>query len=151
MADPLLNKHRRHSFGESNSSASSHEIGYVVQVQVILNAKGYPNWIIGSKITALFLNGWILPIGSAINGATPSSFTAFPGCTVCTAGWDAVEVLNDEEESMDPGLELTMASSLLFPAAWRTSSWLPYCFWTLYKLLFCFRMCLFYGPISILF
>ena len=29
----------------------------------ILNLKGYQNFIIGSKVTAILLSGWILPIG----------------------------------------------------------------------------------------
>ena len=44
----------------------------------ILNLKGHTNHITGSEVTAILLNGWILPIGSsfsgggcAINGATP--------------------------------------------------------------------------------
>ena len=31
----------------------------------ILNLEGYPNCITGSKVTAILLNGWILPIGAA--------------------------------------------------------------------------------------
>ena len=47
----------------------------------ILNLEGHPNRITGSKVTAILLNGWILPIGeaSAVEdllsmGPTPSSF-----------------------------------------------------------------------------
>ena len=31
----------------------------------ILNPEGHPNCITGSKVTAILLNGWILPIGGA--------------------------------------------------------------------------------------
>ena len=43
-------------FGDSN-----HKLYYLAKVQSIPNLKGYQNWIIGSKVTAIFLNGWILP------------------------------------------------------------------------------------------
>ena len=35
----------------------------VTQIKNILNLKGYQNCMIGSKLTAIFPNGWILPIG----------------------------------------------------------------------------------------
>ena len=34
----------------------------------ILNLEGHPNCITGSKVTAIWLNGWILPIGGASLG-----------------------------------------------------------------------------------
>ena len=34
----------------------------------ILNSEGYPNCIAGLKVTAIFLNWWILPIGGASLG-----------------------------------------------------------------------------------
>ena len=34
----------------------------------ILNPKGHQNRITGSKVTAIWLNGWILPIGGASSG-----------------------------------------------------------------------------------
>ena len=54
---------------------------YVTQAWDILNLKGYPNCMTGSKLRAILLDGWILPPGGAasgrvaINGATPSSST----------------------------------------------------------------------------
>ena len=49
--------------------AFSHKIGYVTIFKEILNLKGHPNRITGSKVMAIW-NGWILPIGgaSAVNG-----------------------------------------------------------------------------------
>ena len=41
--------------------AFSHKIDYVI----ILNLEGHPNRIPGSKVTAILLNDWILPIGGA--------------------------------------------------------------------------------------
>ena len=47
----------------------------------ILNLEGHLNCITGSRVTAILLNGWILPIGGAsavegllLTGPTPSSF-----------------------------------------------------------------------------
>ena len=47
----------------------------------ILNLEGHLNCITGSRVTAIFLNGWILPIGGASavegllsTGPTLSSF-----------------------------------------------------------------------------
>ena len=34
----------------------------------ILNLEGHPNCIAGSKVVAILLNGWILPIGEASSG-----------------------------------------------------------------------------------
>ena len=46
-------------------SALSHKIDYFTIFQEILNLKGHPNRITGSRVTAILLNGWILPIGGA--------------------------------------------------------------------------------------
>ena len=43
--------------------ASSHKIDFVTRVKDNINVKKYHNCIIGSKVTAIMLNGWILPIG----------------------------------------------------------------------------------------
>ena len=50
--------------------AFSHKIDYVTIFQEILNLKGHSNRITGSKVTAILLNGWILPIDkvSAVKG-----------------------------------------------------------------------------------
>ena len=45
--------------------AFSHKIGCVTIFRENLNLKGHPNHMTGSKVTAIFLNGWILPIGGA--------------------------------------------------------------------------------------
>ena len=42
-----------------------HKINNVTVFKEILNCKGHPNRIMGSKATAILLNGWILPIGEA--------------------------------------------------------------------------------------
>ena len=34
-------------------------------IQTFLNPEGHPNRISGSKVTAILLKGWILPIGEA--------------------------------------------------------------------------------------
>ena len=43
--------------------AFSHKIDYVTIFLEILNLEGHPNRITGSRVTAILLNGWILPIG----------------------------------------------------------------------------------------
>ena len=45
--------------------AFSHKIDYVTIFKEILNLEGHPNRITGLKVTAILLNGWILPIGGA--------------------------------------------------------------------------------------
>ena len=46
-------------------SAFSHKKDYVTISKEILNLEGHPNRITGSKVTAILLNGGILPIGGA--------------------------------------------------------------------------------------
>ena len=48
--------------------ASSHKIGYVTSFQKILNLEGHLNRITGSKVTAILLNGLILPVGGVASG-----------------------------------------------------------------------------------
>ena len=48
--------------------ASNHKIGYVKQVWKILNLKGNQNLINGSKVTAILLEGLILPVGGVVSG-----------------------------------------------------------------------------------
>ena len=58
----------------------SHKIDYVTLFSEIQNLKGHHNCITGSRVTAVFLNGWILPIGGASavsTGPTLSSFLTF--------------------------------------------------------------------------
>ena len=46
--------------------AFSHIIDYeCYNFNEILNLKGHPNCITGSKVTTILLNGWILPLGGA--------------------------------------------------------------------------------------
>ncbi len=61
--------------------AFSHKIDYVTIFLEILNLEGHQNRITGLKVTAILLNGWILPIGGASavegllsTGPTPSSY-----------------------------------------------------------------------------
>ena len=50
--------------------AFSHKIAYVAILKEILNLEGHPNRITGSKVTAILMTGWILPISraSAVKG-----------------------------------------------------------------------------------
>ena len=45
--------------------AFSHKIDYVTMFLEILNLEGHLNHITGSRATAIFMNGWIFPIGGA--------------------------------------------------------------------------------------
>ena len=57
--------------------ALSHKIEYVTICLEILNLEGHPNCITGSRVTAIFLNEWILPIGgaSAVMGVRSTGLT----------------------------------------------------------------------------
>ena len=48
--------------------AFSHKIDYVTNLQEILNPEGQQNRTTGSKVTAILLNGWILPVGGVASG-----------------------------------------------------------------------------------
>ena len=45
--------------------AFRHKIDYLTILKEILNLKGHLNSITGSKVSAILLNWWILPIGGA--------------------------------------------------------------------------------------
>ena len=46
--------------------AFSHKIDYVTMFEEIINLEGHPNCITGSRVMAILLNGWILPIVGAL-------------------------------------------------------------------------------------
>ena len=58
---------RRHAQTVKNG-AFSHKINYINIFTEILNPEGHQNCCIGSKVTAILLNGWILPTGGASSG-----------------------------------------------------------------------------------
>ena len=49
-------------------STSSYKIDDVIVIKNFLNSEGHQNPISGSKVTAILLKGWILPIGGASSG-----------------------------------------------------------------------------------
>ena len=51
---------------EDNSS--SYAIDYIIMKKNFLNPEGHRNCIIGSKVMAVWLNGWIFPIGGVASG-----------------------------------------------------------------------------------
>ena len=55
---------RRHAQTVRDSS-SSYKIDYVMVIKTFLNPEGHQNRITGSKVTAILLKWWILPIGGA--------------------------------------------------------------------------------------
>ena len=48
--------------------AFSNKIDYITIFKEILLLEGHPNHIVGSKVTTILLNGWILPIVGASLG-----------------------------------------------------------------------------------
>ena len=58
---------RRHALTMADG-AFSHKIDYVLILMEIPNPEGHPNRITGSKVNAILLNGWILPIVEASSG-----------------------------------------------------------------------------------
>ena len=48
--------------------ASSHKIDYISIFLEIINLQGHQNRNTGSRVTAILLNGWTLPIGEAALG-----------------------------------------------------------------------------------
>ena len=58
---------RRHA-QTVNNGASSHKTKFINIFSEILNIEGHQNRCIGSKFTAILLNGRILPTGGAASG-----------------------------------------------------------------------------------
>ena len=60
---------RRHAQTVRDRS-SSYKIDYVIGIKNFLNPEYHQNMINGSKVTAILLKGWILPLGvaSAVEG-----------------------------------------------------------------------------------
>ena len=48
--------------------SSSHKTDYVIVIKNFLNPEGHQNLISGSKVTAILLKMWILPVGVASAG-----------------------------------------------------------------------------------
>ena len=49
-------------------NSSSYKIDYVIVIKKFLNLKGHQNFITGSKVTVILVNGWILPVGGDTSG-----------------------------------------------------------------------------------
>ena len=66
---------RRHAQTVRDSS-SSYKIDYVIVIKTYLNPEGHQNRISGSKVTAILLKGWVLPIGgtSALEGCNQRGY-----------------------------------------------------------------------------
>ena len=69
LSNPLvkISLRRRHAQTVRNG-ASSYKTNYIDMFLEILNHEEHQNLCIGSKITAILLNGWILPTGGASSG-----------------------------------------------------------------------------------
>ena len=46
-------------------SSSGYKIDYVIVINKFLNPEGHQNPVNGSKVMAILMKGWILPIGGA--------------------------------------------------------------------------------------
>ena len=55
----------RHHAQTVRDCSSSYKLDYVIVIKTFLNPEGHQNRISGSKVTAILLEGWILPIGGA--------------------------------------------------------------------------------------
>ena len=66
MSEPIppIALRRRHAQTVGDSSFS-YKIDYVTLIKTFLNPEGHQNRISGSKVTAILVKGWILPIGGA--------------------------------------------------------------------------------------
>ena len=65
-------------------SAFSHEIWWGRKLLEILNFKGHHSYIIGSKVTVILLNGWVLPVGGVASGKSAPALLVdyiIPGAT----------------------------------------------------------------------
>ena len=61
---PPIALRRRHAQTVRDSS-SRYKLDYVIVIKTFLNPEGHQNRISGSKVKAILLKGWILPIGGA--------------------------------------------------------------------------------------
>ena len=59
---------RRHA-QRVRDSPSSYKIDYAIVIKNFLNSEEHPNPISGSKVTAILLKGWILPIDGVASGS----------------------------------------------------------------------------------
>ena len=57
--------------------AFSHKIDWVRKFWEVLNLKTASNRIIGSKVTAILLNGWVLPIAGVALGFSANSVVIY--------------------------------------------------------------------------
>ena len=66
MTDPFPLTALRHHYPQLvRDCSSSYEIDLVIVIWNFVNSKGHQNRIRSSKVTAILLKGWILPIGGA--------------------------------------------------------------------------------------
>ena len=69
MSDPLVKISLWHCHAQTvQNGASSRKTNYFDIFSEILNLEGNLNRCIGSKVTAILLNGWILPSGGVASG-----------------------------------------------------------------------------------
>ena len=68
---------RRHHAKIIGDGIFSHKMDWFWKFLEILNLKGHPNCIIGSKVKAILLDWWVLPIvGVVSEGSAPAAYAA---------------------------------------------------------------------------
>ena len=73
-------------------SAFIHKIDYVTFFLEILDPKGHTNRITGSKVTVIWLNGWILPVGGAPLGRVGAQPTKQSKLNLCNLSAVLLEI-----------------------------------------------------------
>ena len=63
-------------------------------IKDFLNPEGHQNPISGSKVTAILLKGWILPLGGASSGGGSAPAAGAAGLFKVEVIWDAIPEKN---------------------------------------------------------
>ena len=110
------------------NGASSHKTTYIDIFSEILNLEGHLNCCISSKVTAIFLNGWILPAGGVASGGIYNILV----CIYCKG--EAPESLDSSDKHWKPwGLSLSRWDMSFFvdldDRRWEGSYFLQFLFY----------------------
>ena len=68
---------QQHQAQTGKDGVSSYKIEYVAQAEGILNLNSYHNCIVGSKVTVILLNGWILHRKGSVRRLQSTLFLQF--------------------------------------------------------------------------
>ena len=87
---------RRRNTQTVGDRSYSYKIDYVIVIKNFLNSEGHQNPISGSKVTAILLKGWILPIGEASAGEGLRLQPAQQACLFHCHGYFATPISSRE-------------------------------------------------------